>query len=410
VDASAFYPAIEEFYGQGDLPFLRVGDVDEFVDTDRCETIPSELCSRYPTLARIEPGDIVFTKGGAIDRVGVVTRCAAVSRDLIFLKTSSLGNDWSEFLFAYFSSSFFKRALLRSSSQTAQPHLTITLVRELPILRSTPAFRGSIARVVERALAARAEVRKHLLRAEERLAITLGLASWSPPEPLSYSNSVATARSAGRIDAEYFAPRIRELINRLGQQGQILGDVALSRREKFDALLPGVFEYIEISDLTGDGTASSTRLERAEAPSRATWHVHPGDVITSTVRPIRRLSALIEDDQDGFVCSSGFVVLRPERVRPEVLLTYLRLPVVCELMDLHTSASMYPAISEKDLLRLPFASPDDPTEAAICDAVGKARDARRRAAELIESARRAVEMAIEQDEPAALRFLDEVGG
>jgi hypothetical protein len=71
VDASAFYPAIEEFYGQGDLPFLRVGDVDGFVDTDRCETIPSDLCSRYPTLARIEPGDIVFTKGGAIDRVGV---------------------------------------------------------------------------------------------------------------------------------------------------------------------------------------------------------------------------------------------------------------------------------------------------------------------------------------------------
>jgi hypothetical protein len=115
---------------------------------------------------------------------------------------------------------------------------------------------------------------------------------------------------------------------------------------------------------------------------------------------------LIEDSQDGFVCSSGFVVLRPKSVPPEVLVTYLRLPVFCELMDLHTSASMYPAISEKDLLGLPFAPPGDPAETAICDAVARARDARRHATELLETAKRAVEIAIEQGEQAALRFLD----
>ena len=41
----------------------------------------------------------------------------------------------------------------------------------------------------------------------------------------------------------------------------------------------------------------------------------------------------------------------------EVLLTYLRLPVFCELINLHTTASMYPAIAATDLLALPFALP-----------------------------------------------------
>ncbi|MGA7933059.1 MAG: hypothetical protein WCA35_05890 [Kovacikia sp.] len=85
-----------------------------------------------------------------------------------------------------------------------------------------------------------------------------------------------------------------------------------------------------------------------EAPSRAQWIVRKDDVITSTVRPIRRLTALIERNQDGYVCSSGFAVFQPAKVQPEVLLVYLRLPIICEILDLHTTASMYPAISTNE--------------------------------------------------------------
>ena len=104
------------------------------------------------------------------------------------------------------------------------------------------------------------------------------------------------------------------------------------------------------------------------------------------------------------------MVLQPTYVRPEVLLTYLRLPIFCELMDLHTSASMYPAISEKDLLSLPFAPPDPVTETAICDAVTNARTAHSRAAALLDGANSGVEIGIEQNEETATRFLDELEG
>ena len=45
-----------------------------------------------------------------------------------------------------------------------------------------------------------------------------------------------------------------------------------------------------------------------EAPSRAQWFVKTNDIITSTVRPIRRLSALIESEQNNYICSSGFEI------------------------------------------------------------------------------------------------------
>ena len=270
VDASAFYPSIEDSYGQGDLPFLRVGDVSGFVDLDNCEVIPSELCDEHATLARVSAGDILFTKGGAIDRVGFVTGGAAVSRDLIFLNTSTLSDHQSKLLFTYFSSSFFRRMLVRSSSQTAQPHLTITLVRELPVLKASERLQQAVAKRVTGALDAKVTQKRSLIEAGAALLASLGLGHWSLPQPVAYRSTSSLALRAGRIDAEFFAPRIRDLIGRLGGSGIKIGDVAPARREKFDASLAGSFDYIEISDLNGDGTATSTSLDRADAPSRAT--------------------------------------------------------------------------------------------------------------------------------------------
>ncbi len=103
-----------------------------------------------------------------------------------------------------------------------------------------------------------------------------------------------------------------------------------------------------------------------------------------------------------FVASSGFLVLQPKLDPAEVLLTYLRLPPVCELMDLHSSASLYPAISERDLLKLPFPKLAAKTCDAIVQSVRTAHAARREAQALLARAQRAVEIAIEDSEPAAL--------
>jgi restriction endonuclease S subunit len=51
------------------------------------------------------------------------------------------------------------------------------------------------------------------------------------------------------------------------------------------------------------------------------------------------------------------------------LLAFLRLPLVCELMNLHASASMYPAISSADVLRLPIIVPPANDRARIVEKI-----------------------------------------
>ena len=95
-----------------------------------------------------------------------------------------------------------------------------------------------------------------------------------------------------------------------------------------------------------------------------------------------------------------------EHSPPEVLVAYLRLPIICELMDLHTSASLYPAISERDLLKLPIPRIPDQTATQIVSQVRQAHAARHEAQALLARAKRAVEVAIEEGEARGMTVLN----
>jgi hypothetical protein len=187
---------------------------------------------------------------------------------------------------------------------------------------------------------------------------------------------------------------VQKILARLSEQGLRIRDVATLREEVFSPTLGRKFRYIEIGDVAANTLVSSVELLGEDAPSRAKNIVRGGDVIASTVRPIRRLSGLIAREQDGWVCSSGFAVLRPHGVSPEYLVAYLRLPPVCELMDAYTTATMYPAISVPDLLNMPFYQPDDRLVTRLCETLRHVRTASGNAERKLEEARRLIEAAI----------------
>jgi hypothetical protein len=81
-------------------------------------------------------------------------------------------------------------------------------------------------------------------------------------------------------------------------------------------------------------------------------------------------------------------------VPSELLLVYLRLPLIAEILDLHCSASMYPSISTNDLLHIPFRKPSDRVVEEIKTKVDQARAARREARRLLDDAKRMVERAV----------------
>lgn len=419
VDASAFYPSIEEYYGEGDFPFYRVGDVDGLVDVNRALRIPRELCDQFPTLKRVSKGDILFTKGGAIDRVGYVVEPGAVTRDLIFLKTSILPEDERIFLFSYFRTDFFRRMLLRSSSQTTQPHLTITLVRELPIYLGNAELRRAVLEMVRRSyqLIEKASVR--LLDAEERLAREMGLPADPPVEPLAYTSPARLVSAAGRLDAQYFMPVKIETIAALSAlPGVTLGDVFESIREIVDPTKHGSLGLVRNFDVTDALEPvlddEQELVDFAEVGSTKK-RMRESDVAVSRLRSYLREIAIVRCSAAyPTVGSTEFIVLRPKKkdcpIAPETLMTFLRSQPVQTILKWCQDGSQHPRFSEKDLLAIPLpdavAAASPQIEAFVVDALAAREEARK----LTSAAKRAVEIAVEDSEAAALRFLDDMEG
>jgi type I restriction enzyme S subunit len=397
------------------LPFVEGGKVrvlsakhpkENYIAAGPFECVTAEFHAQNPRTA-LRRNDVLISTVGTIGNAAVVTDDvlpANSDRHIGIIRVRSDGPS-PFFLSTFLVSRFGRIQSVRETTGNVQPNLFISKIGRLLIPRFTRAFELRIAALVADAYKCRKQAVDVLGQAEQTLLHALGLDTWTPPDALSYVRSSCDAFAAGRLDAQFFAPGVEQLLARLGRDGLRLSDVAPARHERFEPTGSGNFDYIEIGSLGADGTAASERVAMAEAPSRATQHVRSGDVITSTVRPIRRLSALIAPHQDGAVCSSGFVVLQPQGISSEVLLTYLRLPLVCELMDLHTSATMYPAISETDLLALPIPAIPSGTQAQVQQAVRRSAQARQRATRLLDAAKRAVEMAIEDSEAAALAYL-----
>ncbi len=157
-----------------------------------------------------------------------------------------------------------------------------------------------------------------------------------------------------REDPEYYQPELVELERSLQEAGAVpLRDVArLVNRSVDPATGESSLSYIDISSVSIDtGHVQAIALRPFEAPSRARKKVLTGDVIVSTVRPERNAVALIDDELDGAVCSTGFAVFRARTgIEPYLLFAFLKSSVFVAQAIRRSTASMYPAVSEELLM------------------------------------------------------------
>jgi hypothetical protein len=392
----------DEFADNG-VRYLRGQDLADFFISDADPIFVPE--NNYIALARSHmfPGDVLVGIVGTIGTVGLVTdRYEKLTGNckLAIVRSRRLPG---EYIAAYLASRVGQYEIKRRVRGAVQMGLILPDLKGIPIVEPTQAQLDCVVSAVQLAQAARQRAAATIAAAEAQLMEALGLDRLDLSPQKCYTRRFRDLQDEGRFDAEYFNPKYQRIMRKLRAGGRILADVAqLADRPFNPALRPkgGIFRYIEIGSLTGDGEAEAKPLDVADAPSRAAWIVKPGDIITSTVRPIRRLSAIMREDQGGCVCSSGFAVMTPTQgpdgIESEVLLTYLRLPIICEILDLHTTASMYPAIPVDRLMRFPITVPDTNTRQALVVKVQEAMSSRREAARRLEQAKATIEDMITQ--------------
>lgn len=131
-----------------------------------------------------------------------------------------------------------------------------------------------------------------------------------------------------------------------------------------------VIKYIEISDVSSnEGIKNYTEYYFKDAPSRARRITQQNDIIVSTVRTY--LKAIAKIEQSGFVVSTGFAVLRPQKINKSFLgYAVLTETFVNEVVSKSVGAS-YPSINALELINIKIVLPFEFEQQAIASYLDK---------------------------------------
>lgn len=113
------------------------------------------------------------------------------------------------------------------------------------------------------------------------------------------------------------------------------------------------FTYIDISSVNNKTfkIEEPKYLLGKEAPSRAKKEVQIGDIVFATTRPNLKNIALVINDYENPIASTGFCVLRVnEKNINNFLFYYLLTNKLYEQIEPNIRGAQYPAISDKDLI------------------------------------------------------------
>ena len=196
----------------------------------------------------------------------------------------------------------------------------------------------------------------------------------------------------GRLDFEYYEPRYMKNIAFLKERSSAtLKSVAKIPRGKSTVLKQKdkMVRYIEISDINPSTSEiiSCTELPVFELPSRATFEVRVGDIITSVagnaIGTERHASAIVTEEYDRCICTNGFRVIKPFAVDPYYLIYYLKSDYFLkQIFRLRTGAAI-PSISDEDFNNLLILMPNKVVLSEIISRVKLSFELRAKARELL---------------------------
>lgn len=114
----------------------------------------------------------------------------------------------------------------------------------------------------------------------------------------------------------------------------------------------GEFDYIDVSSISNKTFCieETQRLKGIDAPSRARRLVKANDVLFATVRPTLRRIAIVPEELDNQVCSTGYFVLRPKvELDHRFVFYFLFTEAFMGQMEKLQKGASYPAVTDGEV-------------------------------------------------------------
>ena len=405
-----------EYVGEGGVWFLRAQNVRPLRIDPTNQVLISHSDAATLTRNEIEPDDVLITRTGANRG-----ECAIYDRDERAIASSHTfivrpKTIDPQFLTVFLNSHFGKSQIDKGVYGAAQPEVAPYYLRNIWLPEVSLILISRIKSSFTASKSSKVQSETKHKEAEDTLLAALGLADWEPPEPLSYTARASDTFAAGRLDAQYFSSKFDELPERLSASAARMETIRDIRSHNARGLQP---EYVPEGDVyvVNSRHILEARIDYDDLERTTTeWlkineraRLQSGDILTYTTgAKIGRTAHFALSDPA--VASNHVNILRLSKGNPEYVAFVMNSLVGRLQTDRHLSGTAQPELYPRDIDKFIVPFIPDGIQSQITASLRESEKSRAQARQFLEAAKRAVEIAIENGEAAALAFLDQAEG
>ena len=320
------------------------------------------------------------------------------------------------YLYAFLIGRYGQHQVLRSIRGGGQTGLILPDLRQLRITRLSNDFESRINDVSFYGHSKATESKRVYVHAQNIILSELGLNNWRPKHQLTFVKNYSDTEQAERVDAEYFQPKYQEIVNAikackdgwdtLGNLVSVKKCVEVGSGKYLEEGIP----FVRVSNLSPFEITEEKYISKKLYAASKQHQPNKGEILFSK-DATPGIAYYLNEQPRKMIPSGGILRLKirtdkTDKVNNEYLTLVLNSKLTKEQVsrDVGGSVILHWRPDQVKGTLIPILSEDKQTQ--IQQKVIESFNLRKQSKHLLEFSKRAVEMAIEQDEKTAINWLE----
>ncbi|MDX4070967.1 restriction endonuclease subunit S [Aliarcobacter skirrowii] len=400
------------------VPFIRSGNCGEtFINLSDLEYI-SELSHKELPKSRTKLHDIMMARKGKIGGASIITENEVnynCNENVIKLTIIDKARYNPFYFTVYFNSKFGLKQIERLSTGNVQPWLSIFQIRKLLIPELNKQFQLQIENLVQSSYKKLEESKILYKEAEELLLKELDLLDFKPSaENIAIKSFKDSFEISGRLDSEYYQAKYDELIEHIKKTNfdklDNIVNIKKSIEPGSEAYQDSGIPFIRVSNVTKFGISDTgIHLSKNILKEEELQKLYPTkDTILLSKDGTVGIAYKIKNETE-MITSGALLHLMIKRgdVLPEYLTLVLNSLIVQLQAQRDAGGSIIQHWKPSEIQEILIPIIDISVQNQIEERIKKSFLLKEESKQLLDLAKKAVEIAIEKDENEAMKFMEE---
>jgi len=327
-----------------------------------------------------------------------------------------------EYILVFLNCKFGQDWLQRNTTGMVQQGLSLEKVRQIPVPILKKEFQKSINDIVNNAYTNITNSRLLFGQCQTLLLSELNLTNWQPKHRLTFVKNYSNTAQAERVDAEYYQPKYDEIVrsiksypggwSTLENLCELVGHPSNppyanteNKDKTFIVTQKHLGEYSLNDEFWNDEEALYTTQEFITKNRQ--YLLKQEDVLLYSVGAyIGKANIYMEDIKATIGSFLTLIRVNKGKINPFYLMSFLNTNIGIMISKQHQRGMAQQYLYPYDIRTFPIPILSEEKQILIQEKVTEALNVRKQSKYLLECAKRAVEIAIEQDEETAIDWLE----